>query len=470
MFFLFAGITGLILALTRGRWLAFVLSLSLFGMNFAIEEHPKEAATFIFVGIIALLATIIDLFHDAFNKPCTVTDKMKLDEGISRRMPERQEVPVARKIYGGSPMQDSAKPKASVPAKEEDLVFVPAKPSIKKNVTCPMCLCETTEFQKVIQTNMVAYVCPECTEPVPTLYVREYEAYPPINTSAIGFSGHGKTVYFASLFSLLKNPTIFNAWRRLYTLALNEESLDTVYTNMRLLEEGGLPLPTQRIFPQPTMVRIDGIPGLRPHTLVCYDTSGEAFERTATLTKYARYVARANSVMLFISLYDLIKQSSEKKEKPADMLSKLLNTYKIGMASLDGDTMAQHLIVVFSKADVLGARLAGTRWQQLSTFINSGSYESISDVRAYVAELLGNSKLLEDLICAELGAFGFVNMAKHDFASVEFCMVSALGAPPSKDNHLSMKIVPRRVLDPLILQSAKSSLLLPRQSTSIPNR
>jgi hypothetical protein len=60
------------------------------------------------------------------------------------------------------------------------------------------------------------------------------------------------------------------------------------------------------------------------------------------------------------------------------------------------------------------------------------------------------SSQLRSFTGEDLRARQFLSLASDRFASVEFSIVSALGAAPGQDGHLGVKIKPRRILDPLL--------------------
>lgn len=305
---------------------------------------------------------------------------------------------------------------------------------------CPMCLADVTfKQQNVRGVNM--YLCPmqECSQPVPALYVKDYAKYPPVVVSAVGFRQHGKTVYFAALFHLLKKMRMARHWQQFFTMGLDEESLRIVYENVGMLEGGNLPPATPANFQRPTLVRVEGIP-LQPNcTLVCYDTGGESFEKASQLVRNARFVARAKTAMILLSIPDLAD--------PARELQKLLNTYIVGMAELGADTRDQHLSVVFTKADQMGDRLA--RWGDLSGYLSDGAIENLAHPQHYYDQMQLVSDRLMTFTRTELEADEFLNATRSYFKSVSFSIVSALGARP-QGSQLTVQVMPRRVLDPVL--------------------
>ncbi|MCP4399862.1 MAG: hypothetical protein GY801_21475 [bacterium] len=130
---------------------------------------------------------------------------------------------------------------------------------------------DKTTFQQSKPDGAFAtiYSCPDCGEQVPALYVREYRRYPPVVLNAVGFRQHGKTLYFSSLFYSLKKLSLADHWPNFFTMGLNEDSLDTVYENVAMLESGKLPDSTPKNFPRPTIVQVHGIPLHSNRTLLC---------------------------------------------------------------------------------------------------------------------------------------------------------------------------------------------------------
>ncbi|OPZ85640.1 MAG: hypothetical protein BWY76_01330 [bacterium ADurb.Bin429] len=310
---------------------------------------------------------------------------------------------------------------------------------------CPMCLAEVTFKQETVRGTSV-FLCPGCNQPVPALYIKEYRQYPPVVMSAVGFRQHGKTVYFASLFHLLKKMRMARHWQRFFTMGLDEESLRTVYENVGMLEGGHLPDATPANFPRPTLVRVEGIPHQPNCTLIFYDTSGESFEQPTRLVRDARFVQRAKTAMLLLSVPDMADPSRD--------LHKLLNTYIVGMAELGAETRAQHLCVVYTKADQMGERMK--KWTDIARYLGDGSIERLAQPLKYYEQMALISDRLRAFTRHELEADEFLNATRAYFRGVSFSMVSSLGArPQGKD--LTVQVMPRRVLDP-VLWTIESSL------------
>ena len=313
---------------------------------------------------------------------------------------------------------------------------------------CPFCLAEVKfKLEPVDGRPVPVHLCPECGEMTPAMYVRDYRKYAPVVVNAIGFRGHGKTVYFATLFYALKRLHLAHHWQQFFTMALNEEALETVHEQMKMLQEGILPEATPKSFPRPTIIRVEGIPTQKNRTLLCYDTSGEAFEKATQLVQYAGFVRRAKTALFLVSIPDL-------EDVPTEMF-KLLNTYIVGMRELGADTKKQHLLVVYTKADKMVARLTG-EWRDLLTYLMAGSIDGLGDLEGYMKQLGRISSQLGEFTRKELLAHEFLNAVKVNFKSVEFAMTSALGAEPDEQGQLLVQIDPRRSLDPLLWMMQKS--------------
>jgi hypothetical protein len=313
---------------------------------------------------------------------------------------------------------------------------------------CPYCL---ANVQFALQEG---YSCPDCNEQVPAMYVRGYDRYPPLIASAIGLRGHGKTIYFASLFYTLYESPLSAFWQpNFFALSLSDQDLETVHNNARMLKERKLPGSTPMNFPRPTLLRVAGIPmweERRDCTLVFYDTSGEAFVRASEMVKYARFAQHAEMVLLLISLSDM--------QDPAHEMRTLLNTYVIGMEDLGGNTREQDLMVVYTKGDEIIDRLSPPTWNDGRTYLVSGPVDSLAQVRGYRRRMGEISTLLYNYTRTELKANEFVNLAQSNFRGVGFSIVSALGSAP-RDGQMPVEVNPLRVLDPMIWMIARAPSL-----------
>ena len=303
---------------------------------------------------------------------------------------------------------------------------------------CPYCLHEAPEG------NYKNNTCPENKCKVPPLYVREYRTSPPIIMNAIGFRQHGKTIYFDALFAALTD--LSNVWAKFFTTPMSERSLDIIHEHIGLLRDRGeLPNATNAVFPEPTLVRARHFPFQPSSTFLFYDTGGECFSRPSTLVKNAHFVTRSKTALFLISL----PRFREDNEDEAAEMKKLLDIYINGMAELPGsNTHKQHLVVVFTMADELVPRFRGN-WSDIEAHLKYGTLEQLKAHKEYWRSLPRISRRLYEFTRDELKANEFLHEAEDSFASVNFTVVSSLGARPN-GQRLSSQMSSKCIMDPLL--------------------
>jgi hypothetical protein len=111
-------------------------------------------------------------------------------------------------------------------------------------------------------------------------------------------------------------------------------------------------------------------------------------------------------------------------------------------------------VVVYTKADQLAGHFVG-RWAGLRAYLIEGSIEALARPEGYIEGMQGISNLLYQFTEERLHAHEFLNAAESNFKSVSFSVISALGTEPH-DGRLSVEIVPRRILDPVLWIMEKS--------------
>jgi len=317
------------------------------------------------------------------------------------------------------------------------------------------------------------------------MFVEDYRIYPPVVVSAVGFSGHGKTTFLASLFNIMER--IASILPRFSTLALDEESLDIVNQNRAMLIQGELPASTPKNFPRPTIVRAGMIPRYGKRHLLFYDASGEAFERPTELVQYASFVKHSETVMFLVSLKDLEEPKTEMSEGAKRSVHNLLQVYIQGIRKLGGYPQKQHLVIVYTKADELREWLVPenalegeermpsqigeeglrklkkrpmkTDWSDIWEYLVSDNLEETANLRKYISQMKRISKRLREFTEWELNVHNFLNLSEESFKSIEFSIISALGAKPV-GSQLHVSATPRRVIDPLLWMVQKSTLPL----------
>jgi hypothetical protein len=305
---------------------------------------------------------------------------------------------------------------------------------------CPFCLKENT-IKKIEEGGRSYYICSECPQNVIPITYAENEKIPRDVISAIGFKQHGKSAYFASLFSSLDALASPNVWPDFFTFPANEQAMDVVNNNVRLLKKGELPQTTPKQFPLPTIVQFSNMPKFKKRFLIFYDTGGENFERASSLIDNAKFITRSQTATFFISLHDL-------EYNPQEM-ARLLNAYIIGLKDLGGNPKQQHLLVVLTKGDLLASKLE--LHKQIWDYLVNGDVKNIrySNINSQMTEMKKISKLLKDFLIEDIGATIFLNLAKENFSNVEICIISALGASP-KGRQLDISVTPKRIFDPIL--------------------
>jgi hypothetical protein len=303
---------------------------------------------------------------------------------------------------------------------------------------CPFCLKENT-ITKVEDGGRSYYVCSEHAEPrIPVTYGENYKI-PRDVISAIGFRGHGKTAYFASLFSSLNDLAL--VWPNFSTFPIDEKSLDTVHDNVKLLNGGNLPRNTPKNFPIPTIVQFSDMPKFKDRFLIFYDTGGENFERASNLIGNANFVKRSKTAIFFMSLPDL--------EYDTQQMHHLLSVYIQGLKDLGGNPKEQNLLVVLTKGDLLAPKLE--KHNEIWNYLVNGDTKNLqyANLNSQLAEMKKISKSLKAFIREDIGAAGFLNLGEKNFRAVDICIISALGAAP-KGDQLDISVNPKRIFDPIL--------------------
>jgi len=263
--------------------------------------------------------------------------------------------------------------------------------------------------------------------------------------SAVGFSGHGKTVYRAALLYALEQE-LTQAWPNFYRQALDMDTVLSVQKNLAELREGILPESTRRNFPRPSIHLLANIPKFGSKYLLAYDPPGEAFDSDEGITRYAHFVQQAKVVVFLVSLVDLTPPRETS-------LHRLIETYVLGMSTMKAKTKKQHLVITYTKADLLIPNLQ--EYPEVIQHLSDTDPARLQNPKQYLKHLQRISRQLQQFTLNNLSARSFVNLTKSQFRSVNYCAVSALGSPP-EDGRLTMVMTPRCVVDPLMWVLDKS--------------
>jgi len=203
-------------------------------------------------------------------------------------------------------------------------------------------------------------ICPNRNLEIPPAYIRLVkEKVPLFFIMSIGFAGHGKTTFLSALFYSLYHylPSI---WKQFSFLALNQKSLDKIHREfVQMLEKNLLPPKTPIMFPEPLILRLQGIPMLRKGLftkgiepgeamLIFYDIGGGTFEFSEKLEQNVPLLTRTKTVLFTIYLATMVQKGDF---SGADQeWHRLLNVYFNSMREAGAKPT---LIIAFSKADLL---------------------------------------------------------------------------------------------------------------------
>ncbi|MCS7086806.1 MAG: hypothetical protein NZ534_12110 [Bacteroidia bacterium] len=298
------------------------------------------------------------------------------------------------------------------------------------SVLCPYCL----KHGEVKLTNV--YQCQNCSTVIPRGYV-ERTHVPRATVGVVGFSGHGKTVFLTSLFSTIGRLSRF--WPSFYYRSLDDYTHKIVYEKVPLFEQGILPDSTPANFPNPALLQYHNVPHYGECFLNYYDTAGEVFTESAQIMRAGFFVAHADVIWFIMSLTDA-------GARPDEEMSRLLDVYIAAVSDRFGVNLRerQRIVVVLSKADAMQKLLPDTLKNRL---LDGGIGRYARDVQDRVIEASLFSLEIEDWVRNELGAGRFANMARDNFCSVDYCLVSSLGFNTAGKKSYE----PLKILDPFLL-------------------
>lgn len=304
----------------------------------------------------------------------------------------------------------------------------------RAQIMCPFCL-EMTPQEGEICSNE------KCTQRIPPLYKERYFKQPVIMLNAVGFREHGKTVYLTSLFNVCE--LFARKWEGFAEQTLNQDSMEKVLEWSYQLRQRKLPPPNEASdLAKPSIHLFTGLPFSSPdRLLLIYDTSGEHYGSVNNLKEYAQFVKNSPAILFFISMPTIRKE----KDSPDLVMKRLIDVYRQGMAEMGKpNTRHQHLIVVYTQADAMLQDL--TDYPEIIEHIR----KPVGYVPGNIKELERISEMLKKYTCSF--AANFHNNLTHDFASVRYCIVSALGHAPNSSSQYQLDFdpEPKRVLEPLL--------------------
>jgi hypothetical protein len=305
---------------------------------------------------------------------------------------------------------------------------------------CPFCL---------VALNPGTVTC-NCKEKLPDQYVAlhsGWRAKDPLFMSVVGFPGHGKTNYLGGLYQYIQRE-LPKRWPGFYRQGLTTETLRSVYGSMATYAKMSVSPRTEHVFPRPNIDRMLKLPKHGDRTLVIYDPPGEAFETHSDdlMSSFASFVRYSKVAVMLISPSDLLG-NSRRLETVGPAMYRLIEQYDIGLRKLGGKPKEQHLVVVYTKGDRMLTDFDLP--PAVGRYLLASDEGALGDVSRYVKEMTTISRQLEEYTARVLDGMTFINNARDQYRSLEFSIVSALGAEPDGDQ-LSEPISPKRVIDPFL--------------------
>jgi hypothetical protein len=247
--------------------------------------------------------------------------------------------------------------------------------------------------------------------------------------ATIGYPGHGKTVFLASLFwdSFFTLAETFQDERQPYSVhALTEEASKVFYGNARILNRLELPPPNPRTTPEPATLEFRGVPSAnnpwwrnrRSIQITFYDIAGELVTSDEWLRKNAPFLPSADDI---IFLFDPIREDfSESVLLAAELRDRIFRVAP--------NSKHKRFIVVLSKLDELRqhdewwADIINRRWPD-----SPPSPLALADY-LYKMDEFSNSELLRSWWANEARqAQRFIQSLPK---TIRFCALSSLGHQP----------------------------------------
>lgn len=308
---------------------------------------------------------------------------------------------------------------------------------------CPHCLQEgdLTPALDPEQGKVLRCSNPLCDYPnIPLLYGEDYASHPPSLVCIVGLSGHGKTVYIESLLHELQQLGAKWTETHFYFTWLDEVQMRNASTRLRALRNGQMPKGTKTVFMQPQVLRLGNIPAVGGSQLIIFDTGGEAFLDSATLSDAAKYVRHTSTIIWLLSL-----KKGDPYDSPDDV-NQMMTVYLQTMSRLGGRTQDQTLILALTKGDELLDRpdlpkAARGALQHPDLTPSTGVWNLLERSSDALETWLGSDKC---------GYHNLVNLVKSRFKQVRYCLVSAQGGPLPDQSDKPFHLQPKGVLAPLL--------------------
>lgn len=293
-------------------------------------------------------------------------------------------------------------------------------------IRCPYCLEQSDPKKKRVDFSDY-YICSnsDCRAEIHRGFLDD-ASFNHASVGLVGFPGNGKTVYITSLFySLHCTMMQLGKWPEFCIYSLDDHTHNIFYEQLPRFVESRLPVATPVNFPLPALLKLTSIPYYSHWYLSIYDTSGEVFEDRRKITDQGRFVAHSDTVLFLLSISDY-------GPRWPDRFADLLDTY---IRAVYGDLgvelkKRQNIVFVLTKADVL---LNDSLPPHLHGALHEGHYGRFATIDSEMRKKMKERSKLIEMWIRLSGANGFANMARDNFKSVEYTMVSSTGAAPVGD-------------------------------------
>ncbi len=315
-------------------------------------------------------------------------------------------------------------------------------------VYCPRCL-----NRLPLRSSMKQDVpCEECHYVIPLTYIRECRNAPPVFVQLFGLTEAGKTTFLDML--RLHLYDMDRAWQasNFYTRPITQLDLDHQRILLTDRVQGVMPESTARRGRDQNEVYIMSLmhmPRWGSRFLVLMDHAGEQFYQLNINVKEIPFLQHTPVTVMLLSLSDLIDDG----ERVSDLVARYISSLEA--CGVNFKKARRHLIIVFSKADLLINDLP----LELNTYLNSDTtYVALRDqqqrveiTEANIDNYLGQMQAISDATRAWVeeklpGGPSMLHMLDDKSITTRFTVISATGHPLIGGNQLTPE--PRRVLDP----------------------
>ncbi len=300
------------------------------------------------------------------------------------------------------------------------------------------------------------YYCPAAPNGCGRKLPGEYVENPcrPAMVAAVGYPGHGKTVYFSVLMGVFTDTSKQNLGTGFFSKTLNPESAQRMLDSARMLRDGRLPPPTTYTFEHPTVVRVSNMSMVGTRDLLFYDVSGEAFERWGRSgqpdERIVRYFTLADTLLVMLS-----PTARPTTRNPWE----LMDSYVGDVSSRPGGAnslKSKRVVLMYTRGDEMITALHKVGFGDVANYLTAEPGPIDDDYSSILQYISGR---LAEFTCAHIpGGLNFHNLCADHFAAVHYSIVSALGSAPTEvsgGNTSGVRQVqftePRRIADPLIL-------------------